>query len=138
MPTRGIRNNNPGNIRIGVPWDGRKLPNTDGAFDQFIDPESGIRALAKLLLAYQDYHGLQTIREIISRYAPGNENNTQAYIDAVCRWTGLEPDAQLNLHNHAMMVALIIAIIKEENSGYEYPIEVVNRGVQLAGVEDPI
>lgn len=78
--TRGIRNNNPGNIRISQnKWQG-KVPtdqNTDGAFEQFSAMKYGIRALYRLLITYLGY-GLQTVDEIIDRYAPSGDNSEQA------------------------------------------------------------
>lgn len=78
--TRGIRNNNPGNIRISTAnWQG-KIPitqNTDGAFEQFVSMGYGIRALYRLLITYFGY-GLNTVDAIIDRYAPAGDNSEQA------------------------------------------------------------
>ena len=79
---RGIKNNNPGNIRHGANWQGLN-PNgrdIDPAFCVFNTPVAGIRALAKVLVNYKKIHGLKTVWEFISRYAPSNENQTIAYI----------------------------------------------------------
>lgn len=88
---RGIRNNNPGNIRISnIAWKG-KVPvsqNTDGAFEQFTTLEYGISALVNNLLAYHK-KGLNTIEKIISTWAPSSENNTKAYINSVTQRTNL-------------------------------------------------
>jgi len=82
--TRGVRNHNPGNIRRSSdPWQGLAAEQTDPAFFQFISAAYGIRALVKTLITYQDKHGLQTVAEIISRWAPSSENNTGSYISAV-------------------------------------------------------
>lgn len=88
---RGIRNNNPGNIRHGANWhglnpDGRKI---DPAFCVFTTSVAGIRALAKVLINYKRIHGLNTVRQIISRYAPPNENQTTAYIQSVAKQLGV-------------------------------------------------
>ena len=72
---RGIRNNNPGNIRHGANWQGLN-PNgriIDPAFCVFTAPIYGIRALAKVLINYKKIHGLNTVRQIVSRYAPPND-----------------------------------------------------------------
>ena len=73
---RGIRNNNPGNIRWGSDWKGLKKDGKqqDPSFCIFETPEYGIRALAKLLRNYQRLYGLNTPYRIISRYAPPTEN----------------------------------------------------------------
>ena len=84
---RGIRNNNPGNIRHGAKWQGLKenSRDLDPAFCVFKNPIYGIRALAKGLLNYKKLYGLNTVRSIISRYAPPNENQTLAYIQSVAK-----------------------------------------------------
>ena len=65
---RGIRNNNPGNIRHGSSkWQGMSATQTDSEYIQFDDPVYGIRAIVKLLRNYQSRHGLNTIEEIITR-----------------------------------------------------------------------
>ena len=76
---RGFRNNNPTNIRLGAPWQGMSPTQTDGSFVQFIAPQWGIRAAAKILLHYQA-EGFNTVRQIINHWAPPNENDTDAYI----------------------------------------------------------
>lgn len=130
--TRGVRNNNPGNIRIGVPWDGRKLPNTDGSFDQFVTPVYGIRALMKLLMAYQDYHGLNTVRGIINRWAPDNENDTSAYQLSVCESTGFSIDQCIDMHDEETLIKMADAIIHVECAGYEYPQSIMASAANLA------
>ena len=53
LMARGIRNNNPGNIRHGgSKWQGMSETQTDDEYIQFDDPVYGIRALAKLLKNY--------------------------------------------------------------------------------------
>jgi hypothetical protein len=133
--TRGVRNNNPGNIRIGVPWDGRKLPNTDGSFDQFTTPQYGIRALMKLLLAYQDYHGLKTVAQIINRWAPTNENDTSAYVHSVATSLDVQPNDCIDLHKRVTLIDLAAAIIKVECAGYAYPLSVMYDASAMAQPE---
>jgi len=83
---RGIRNHNPGNIRRSAdPWQGLAKDQNDDAFFQFAEPKWGIRALARVLISYQDRHGLRTVRGIVSRWAPPVENKTSSYIDHVAR-----------------------------------------------------
>src|SRR5262245_58187606 len=100
-PTRGERNNNPGNLREvdGVHWVGERATDDDPAFEEFNTPEDGIRALAKTLLSYQRKHGLRTVTGIITRWAPSNENNTIAYIDAVARSMGVLSSADIDLES---------------------------------------
>ena len=97
---RGIRNNNPGNLKIGnAAWQGKIDPsvNSDGTFEQFESYIYGVRAMTKLLINYIN-GGFNTLEKIIHRYAPTSENNTQAYINAVANKTNftateiLQPD----------------------------------------------
>ncbi len=91
---RGIRNNNPGNIRMsGSAWVG-KVGN-DGAFEKFDKMENGVRALTILVSNYYYRHGIKTVRGIINRYAPPSENATDSYVNHVAAKAGVNPDEQL-------------------------------------------
>jgi hypothetical protein len=125
---RGLRNNNPGNIRHGNSnWQGQSATQTDTNFVQFATPESGIRALAKLLTGYRA-RGLDTIRKIITRYAPGNENDTEAYIASVAASTGIHEDVVLAFPS--ALPALVSAIIKHENGINPYTVATIESGVR--------
>lgn len=126
--TRGLRNNNPGNIRRGNGWQGLRPVQTDTAFDQFITAEWGIRALARVLKNYYA-QGLTTVRAIINRYAPPSENITTAYVDAVAKSLGVGPDEKINLNTH--LFALIAAIIKHENGIQPYATMTISNGIAL-------
>ena len=137
-PARGIRNNNPGNLRrTDDPWQGLAETQTDAEFCIFKSPIYGIRALARVLIAYQVKHGLRTIRQIIERWAPPNENDTVAYIKAVSDETGFAPDQTLDMHTHADLKPLVEAIIKHENGQQPYTAAQVDKALVLAGVEPP-
>jgi hypothetical protein len=82
--SRGIRNNNPGNIRIGINWLGRVVPGKDVSFVEFKTMPYGVRALY-IDLINKHKSGLRTIRDIIYRYAPPSENLTDAYVAAVAQ-----------------------------------------------------
>lgn len=115
---RGIRNNNPGNIRIsGANWQG-KVTGPDTAFEAFKTPEDGIRAAGKLLVNYQKLYGLNTLSAILSRYAPNSENDTRAYVDAVSRSIGIGPNVPFDVF--AALPKLLPAIIKHENGVQPY------------------
>lgn len=111
---RGIRNNNPLNIRIGNDWRGEVANNTDGQFEQFISMKWGIRAAVILLRNYQRKYNRNTIRKIISSWAPASENNTNLYINSVCHDTGFAPDEYIDLTDAKTMVKLLEAMIKVE------------------------
>ena len=89
--TRGELNCNPLNIRrvAGTHWKGQRAEQTDHAFVQFESIEWGIRAALKLLRTYRDKYAATSIKEIITRWAPPTENDTEKYIKNVCLWTGL-------------------------------------------------
>lgn len=130
---RGIRNNNPGNIRWGADWQGLKKDgkSQDPSFCVFINPEYGIRALAKLLRNYQRLYGLNTPRKIINRYAPPNENQTQAYIQSVAQQLGIQPDTPVDLNEEATLLVFIKAIIRFENGIQPYDTDTILRGIRL-------
>jgi hypothetical protein len=104
--TRGIRNNNPGNIRYNkekpVKWLGLDTPPSDGTFCRFAYAKYGIRALAKILLNYQDKYGLDTIRKIINRYAPESENDTDAYVKSVSNSMGIGADVVISVYGYRL------------------------------------
>lgn len=81
MTTRGIRNNNPMNIRRGDAWKGCRRRQTDKEFVQFTSMKWGLRAALIVLRAYVTEHNLHTVREIINRWAPPSDGNaTDIYV----------------------------------------------------------
>lgn len=132
---RGIRNNNPGNIRIGAAWQGSIKPNTDGSFVQFETPQYGIRAMAKVLNTYNKRHGLKTIRDIIKRWAPSNENNTEAYVSAVSSFTSHAPDEEYDIYDPVKLRSLMVAITRVENGRNPYPDTTFDEGIAMAGLK---
>lgn len=142
--TRGIRNNNPGNIDYNPrnPWLGQldHDPLIERRFARFDTPENGIRALAKLVLAYRGKDGMpkvgaagiDTVREIINRWAPGHENDTDAYIRAVAARLNVAADAPLNVHSPQILTGLVVGIIHHENGYVPYAEHVITEGVQRA------
>lgn len=82
--SRGLQNCNPGNIRQSkVRYKGEVRPSRDPAFKQFESLAWGYRAIFVLLDTYRIRYGLDTIRGMISRWAPPSENHTETYIRAV-------------------------------------------------------
>lgn len=130
MP-RGLRNANPGNLRRGKDkWQGLREVQTDPEFFQFVSPEYGYRALIRTLQNYRRLHGLQTIAELISRWAPANENNTSAYIRSVCREMQMPSTYVPDVEDKGTMCALAAAISRHEN-GVDAVMEDVERGWEL-------
>jgi hypothetical protein len=127
---RGIRNFNPGNIRHGsITWLGMAPQQTDPAFIQFVSPEYGIRAIARILRNYKAI-GLNTIAQAISRWAPYSENNTDAYIAAVCRECSVGPDDVVDYD--ALMPLIVKAIIWHENGVCPYTDAQIADGIRMA------
>lgn len=121
MIPRGLRNNNPGNIRKSdTPWRG-KIAGDDAEFETFDTPQHGIRAMAKLLLSYQDKHGLNTAAGIVNRWAPPVENDTGAYVNAVARAMGVGAVQTIDLHGPVTLAAMVTAMIGHENGQQPYP-----------------
>ena len=122
---RGIRNNNPLNIRIGNTWLGEVTNPTDDEFEQFIHVRFGLRAGFILLKRYIDRYKLNTIEKIISRWAPGNENNTHLYIDHVAKRMNITPNTPLLYGDRGTMCALVYEMVYEENGQHIDRAEIV-------------
>jgi hypothetical protein len=133
---RGYRNRNPGNIEHHERnrWNGLAEPPSDGRFARFVSHEHGIRALALLLLTYQDRHDLRTIAGIIGRWAPTSENNTRAYIGRVAEHMRVGAEDELDLHNPDTMRLLVEGIIIVELGGQPYDDATLSEGLRMAGL----
>lgn len=140
---RGIRLNNPGNIRRTTDkWQGLAAEQVDDEFFTFKSPVWGIRAMARILLRYQDHYELETIDEIIRRWTPpvGYANgksytqDTDAAIRNIASFSGLGRFDVLDLHRYDHLAPLVKAIIRQENGQQPYPQSVIDRGLELAGV----
>lgn len=112
---RGIRNNNPGNIRKSFSaWRG-KISGKDKEFETFDTPEYGLRALMKLLMNYQKKYGLNTIHGLINRWAPENENDTASYVMSVSKDTNLPPHKEFDFTQDTILIPVAQAIVLHEN-----------------------
>lgn len=116
---RGYRNNNPLNLRISSnQWKG-KLPkeaNTDGTFEQFETMPLGFRAALINIRTQVNKHGRNTVEKLIRVWAPDSDgNNSERYIERVCRTTGMEPAEILNPANRDQMRRLVYAMAVVEN-----------------------
>ena len=80
---RGIRNNNPLNIRKGARWRGLREFPKDHEFCEFKTMAFGFRAAFRTLITYYTRHDCKTLEKIINRWAPPKENNTFTYIQLV-------------------------------------------------------
>lgn len=96
MLTRGIRNNNPGNIRYGAYAKSHGATGGDSlGFAIFKSMEDGVEAAYDLIKGYVS-RGYDTIASIIKRYAPSSENDTAAYTAYVAKKTGIGANTKLS------------------------------------------
>ncbi|MDX7987665.1 structural protein [Xenorhabdus sp. 12] len=129
--SKGIRNHNPGNIRHGDQWQGLRDTQTDPDFCQFIAPEWGIRAMLKILRNYERKYGYNTIRQMIARWAPPNENDTEGYIAYVCGKVGIASSVVIDVDNEPTMRKVVKAIIQMENGQQPYSDALIARAFEL-------
>lgn len=114
--SRGLRNCNPGNIRLGLfRYKGEKARSTDLAFRQFESMAWGYRAMFVLLHTYAKKYGCCTLRQMINRYAPPTENFTEGYIRCVANATHLSPDEAISTTDAGVMTAVVAAMSEVEN-----------------------
>lgn len=109
---RGLRNNNPLNIRISsTPWQGKRTDNTDGTFEQFTELVWGIRAALVNIRTYIKRDHIDTIQGIISRWAPERDgNNTKTYVDFVCDKIKLAPGTRVRYTDKGYLCMLVWAM----------------------------
>lgn len=120
---RGIRNNNPGNIRVGDPWLGlsehsrmTEFQRMESSFCVFCEPEWGLRAMIIILRKYQNKYNLFTPFEIIKKWAPPEDNNdVTSYAKAVAQAVGIEITDKLDLNDNNKMISVLKAMGKHEN-----------------------
>ena len=139
MPTpMGIRTNNPLNL-VHVAknkWQGLAEPPSEGRFCRFVSAVYGIRAAALNLIAYQDRHGIRTIKALVEKWAPFSENNTRAYVKSVAQRSGFAATLPLDLHSYGHLRPVIEAMIWHENGEQPYDDAVIDEGLRRAGVID--
>lgn len=113
--SRGYRNFNPGNIRLSrVKYKGEK-PSADAQFKQFESMAWGFRAIFILLDTYRVKYGLNTLQEMINRYAPPTENNTTEYVNFVSRRSKVADISRVDTLSERQMVPIVTAIAAMEN-----------------------
>ena len=129
--TRGYRNNNPCNIRISTDkFQGEVQPSQDKDFKQFETAAYGYRAAFRVIRTYINNYKCDTIRKIISRWAPKNENHTENYIRVVSERSGIPADDPVYADNREMMIRIVEAMSYVEN-GREAEMCDVIRGWEL-------
>jgi hypothetical protein len=135
---RGIRNNNPGNIKLSksTKWLGAvpDAEQSDPTFVQFTEMKWGIRALARVLRTYHSKYKISTVRGIVARWAPpGVEGNPNiAYANFVAASLGVHPSKPLDLSDTSTLYKLVRAISEFENGGHFFSDGLIALGVELS------
>lgn len=129
---RGIRNNNPLNLRISSnEWIGKIRQGTDKEFEQFVNIAYGIRAAFVNIRTIMRRNRGCTLRRLIEVWAPAFENNTCAYVNRVCARTKLPQSHVLNFKDKKTMCLVAQAMAEVENGilldikDFEYAYEMV-------------
>lgn len=146
MTKRGIRNNNPGNIeRNATRWQGMSADQSeDKRFLQFDHVKWGIRAIARILITYQDKRRagdgspIDSIQDVIERWAPPFENPTDKYAAHIAIALNSDVNAHLDIYEHETMFEMVKAIIYFENGVQPYTDDTINQGLRLAGIDVPV
>lgn len=132
MESRGLRNNNPLNIRKNMTkWKGLSPIQSDSAFFQFTAPEWGYRAAFKILQTYKEEYGIKTLRGWISRWAPPCENSTLDYLHSVCKYSNINADEIIDIKDKQKMCLIAAGMSKVEN-GVLPIISDIEKGYKLA------
>ncbi len=139
---RGLRNRNPGNLEHSDQflWDGEiyPAPNGEERFCYFESPVMGIRALCKTLRTYynarlaKDGSKIDTVQEVIDRWAPPSENNTDAYADQVRKALDVENGEHIDLNDLSTLHNTAKAITHHENGYCPYSWEQLQEGARLS------
>ncbi len=121
MTARGIRLNNPGNIEAGnsAVWQGEVWPSSDDRFCEFESMAYGCRALIRTLMTYHKTHHLDTVRQIINRWAPPSENNTSAYMKHVASAIGRDVDETIPFDTDPTYFLAIAKVIARHENGLD-------------------
>ena len=116
MSSRGIRNNNWGNIRHGNNWRG-EVKGADGGFESFSNPIWGLRAMIKVTRSYVNRRGVVTVRDFVYRYAPTVDNNphNEAYIKHIEKYV----ESEICPYDRSYMEGFIKAVCEFENGTNE-------------------
>jgi len=129
MEPRGYRNNNPLNIRHNADVFQGETKGNDKSFKTFVSMPYGYRA-AFVTLATYNARGQNTIEKIVAKWAPPNENNTQAYIANVVKWSGVPQNKKLTAADGADYIMIVAAMSAIEN-GINADINQIKAGFAL-------
>ena len=118
LDPRGIRNNNPGNLRLSkTVWQGQQKSSlqVDPDFAEFTAPLYGLRALMKTLVTYYLRYDLDTVQSVINRFAPPHENDTESYARAVAKALKVDRFYEIKVTSKQTLIALTQAIVLQEH-----------------------
>lgn len=125
---RGIRNNNPGNIKHSADrWQGMAQHQADPVFVTFTQPHYGLRALAKLLKNYKKKYGIDNVAALIKRYSATDQ---RAYIENMARGLGVTALQKIDIE--AYLSKIMTAIIKQENGYNPYSPNEISAAIAAA------
>lgn len=128
--TRGVRNNNPGNLNFAGQAGATMESGPKGRFAKFETMEAGLGALARQLKRYES-RGIDSIRKIVNTYAPESDgNNTGAYMQSLSRSMGVGVNDTLDLSDGKQLRALVKGITAHENAGYKVSDAQITAGTQ--------
>jgi len=136
--SRGMRNNNPLNIRRSeTEWKGQNAVQNDPHFVQFSSLTYGFRAAFITIRTYMRKYGLCCVEQIIQRWAPPSENDTESYIQVVCDWSGLKRDEMLRFSDMSQMLRLVQAMAYVENGVLISKLGSMAQGYNMAAPQPP-
>lgn len=128
----GLRNNNPGDFRTGIAWQG--ITGQENGFLTFSDVTYGLRALALDLINNISKEGYDTIRKFITKFAPPSENDTPGYISFVAGETGIDADTQLGTDQDTIHSLMRAIMDKELGRNYSSLVsdDLIDQGISMA------
>ena len=115
MTPRGLRNNNPLNIRHNADVFQGETKGNDTSFKTFSSMAYGYRAAFVTLATYLS-RGWNTIEKIVARWAPPIENDTEKYVASVENWSGVPRNRELTVSDGADFILIVAAMSFMENS----------------------
>ena len=136
---RGLRNKNPGNVRLTRPpteWVGWVGPaaQTDPEFVQMREMWQGVRMALVVFRNYQSRYGLRTIGELVARWAPPSENDTASYVQHVAQRVGVAANVPIDLRNRDTAFDFLRAVFRHENGAAAelIPAATIYQGIEAA------
>ena len=133
----GLRQNNPGNIRPGAGFFGET--GSAGGYAQFADEDAGLRALARLLRTYGNEYDINTVRELVGRYAPESDNpdSFNNYINYLSEQLGVGADEEFDLvGRRADIIPAIVGFEQGRDYSSRYSPDQIGRAISASEFDD--